>query len=128
MGERITRRLLILIACGGLIAGGISAIPQAQAGGHMVTASVSWVGPRCIDATQPVAGNYYQLMTGPICSGSRELTVSTGANSGQWVGLDPIIGSASSVACFLIIDGRIDYSDYAAAGDGHDCNCLRILL
>jgi hypothetical protein len=38
------------------------------------------------------------------------------------------MGPAGSVSCSLHINGQLDNADSAVAFDGHDANCLRVLI
>jgi hypothetical protein len=46
---------------------------------------------------------------------------------GQLVGQDPVVGNNDWVSCTITINGRVEWTDYASLGDGHDANCLRVM-
>lgn len=100
---------------------------------NQVSAStlVEWQGSPCVQATGPSVGNPYVLGTPsytcqPGPSGAPrwarwdELRV-----SGQYVGVDPIMGDNNWIKCTLFINGAVEVSDYATRGDGTNVTCLR---
>lgn len=119
-------RILSGVLVGGavLAAATLGAIP-ANASTHSITSIVSWRGANCIQDESPQINNLYLTSVGTICGGSS--TASYTAGSGAWVGSNPIMGAASYISCQLWVDGHLEWSDFANAGDGHDANCLRIL-
>jgi hypothetical protein len=111
------------------------AAPHSQAYINQVSAStlVEWQGSSCVAATGPSLGNPYLL-------GSPSYTCQPGPPgavrwarwdelrvSGQLVGVNPIMGDNNWIKCTLFINGAVEISDYAAAGDGTDVSCLRVV-
>ncbi|MBF9328180.1 excalibur calcium-binding domain-containing protein [Mycobacteroides chelonae] len=80
---------------------------------------VTWTGTDCIDITAPDSSPARVLTTTNHCGGTTRFTQS--ANGSQLVGADPIMGSAESITCEILV-GRL--RDSGTRGDGHDVNCL----
>jgi hypothetical protein len=91
-----------------------------------ITSTITWTGAPCIRVTSPHLANRYLVSPGVICGGVSR--VSYWASPGMYVGADPIMDGASSVSCSLMINGWMDNADSAIAHDGHDANCLRVLV
>ena len=107
--------------------GGIALAAPAQAQmGAWITSTVTWTGKDCIGVNFPDLDNRDFTDYGTICGGVTRVTY--WATLGQYVGADPVMGPASSVSCSLMINGTLDNADSAVAHDGHDANCLRILV
>lgn len=85
-----------------------------------------WTGKDCIGVNYPDLDNRYFTDYGTICGGVSRVTY--WAELGQYIGADPVMGPASSVSCSLMINGELDNADSAIAHDGHDANCLRVLI
>lgn len=80
---------------------------------------VYWAGTPCIDILQATG------VRQTVCGGSATFTAVTGP--GRTIGIDPIMGAASSISCLFYLNGTLDYVDLAYAGDGTDVNCIRSL-
>ena len=121
--RRRTRRVrvaLVLLAVGALIVASFIGATRAKADTEFwLETTVSWYGTDCIMATDP-SRNYahVKLCNSPVIA-------SIWAVPGQTVGLDPHMGDAYVMACTVSIDGQINYTDSATAGDGTDVNCIR---
>lgn len=109
------------------------AAPHSNAYVRQVSAStlVEWQGSSCVAAVGPSLGNPYVIGTpsytcqpGPVGS-SRWARWDELRVSGQYVGVDPIMGDNNWVRCTLFINGVLEMTDYADAGDGTDVTCLR---
>jgi hypothetical protein len=48
--------------------------------------------------------------------------------TGDFYGVDPIMGAASVIACNTFVDEVVQVADSARAEDGHDATCLRIMM
>ncbi|ALR11060.1 hypothetical protein BST43_05660 [Mycobacteroides saopaulense] len=90
-----------------------------SAGGTDYETVVTWTGTDCIDITAPDASPARVLGTTNHCGGRTQFT--QGATGSQLVGADPIMGSAESITCEILV-GRL--RDSGTRGDGHDVNCL----
>jgi hypothetical protein len=89
------------------------------------TSRIQWSGSRCIDVRSARRDNKTQSVTDSVCSRDGTWRYSEEATTGQLVGGDPIMGDADSISCQLYINGQLEFSDKADAGDGTDVNCLR---
>jgi hypothetical protein len=116
--KRLIAALFLVVLGGGILA------PPANASGAFVRTEVTWTGAACIDVTLSDTSSTYTYTKG-VCSGSYVLTESN-VWPGDWIGVDPIMGSASYIECTMWIDGYLAWQDDAARGDGTDVNCLRI--
>ncbi|MCV7251624.1 DUF732 domain-containing protein [Mycobacterium hackensackense] len=93
---------------------------------RQVATTVTWSGPACIDVKSAVVGQPTQLVSQQICSPDRSVTRNEGARkSGDFFGVDPIMGSADFLSCQVDVDGAVRVRDQGTAGDGHDINCLQ---
>jgi hypothetical protein len=119
-------RFFLNMVFGALLAAAVLFAPPAQASGSYARTLVSWEGSPCIDMRFSDATSSYTYVRS-ACGGSFTWTESN-VWSGDWVGVDPIMGTASFIACDLWVDGALSWTDYAYAGNGHDVNCLRIKL
>lgn len=105
------------------IVGTIAAASPAEASyWRYATTTVQWGGSSCINVQ---AANEYGLRT--LCGYGNSWDLDERPYVGQGFGMDPIMGNASWVACYVYLDGQLVYSDSAYAGDGHDANCNRSL-
>lgn len=96
-------------------------------------AVVEWQGTNCVLASGPSMGNRYIIGTpsttcvagyyGAVHSASWDQN----GYSGQYVGIDPIMGDNNWISCVVYVNGRVEKTDYASAGDGSDVNCLRVV-
>lgn len=86
---------------------------------------VQWGGSPCVQIYGASVGNPY-LIGSPIyeCGGGQAQWVEY-RSTGQVVGVDPEMGNNSWIACQLYVNGRLEYSDSANAGDGNQVSCLR---
>lgn len=90
---------------------------------------VEWAGSPCVQVYGASVGNPY-LIGSPVwqcdSNGSPHWAEWTESRaSGQVVGIDPEMGNNSWIKCTLWINGRVEYVDYATAGNGHQVSCLR---
>lgn len=102
----------------------------ANASNHDTLTIVSWGGSSiCIWITSPTFGDYWSKSTDYVCDEDQEVQVRTPASSGQYVGADPFTNNPGIrwAGCTVIIDGNVDFADYAEYGDVTDVNCLRVL-
>lgn len=97
--------------------------PALQSGGSGAGGSfetvVTWTGTDCIDITAPDSSPAKTLGTTNHCGGTARFTQE--AVGSQMVGADPVMGSAESITCEILV-GRL--RDSSTRGDGHDVNCL----
>jgi hypothetical protein len=96
-------------------------IPPAAAGQY--TTIVTWSDTPCVEVVVP---NYSEMLHQNLCYPEQAAQLYHTAAPGQLVGADPIMGSASSIACSVLADysGLVLFRDVAAAGDGSDVNCI----
>lgn len=103
------------------------AAPAQAITGSYITATVSWGPTACVEVHEPdPSTGRTTYATGTAC-GNGFLQVSYFAPVGTLVGIDPVMGANSTVSCSIVASGRLLYSDYGTAGDGHDITCLRTL-
>jgi hypothetical protein len=125
------RRALAAVVAATAVAGGVAAAAPAQARPYsepsVITSVVYWTGADCISV------EYSEGFTTNVamkCGGYSERTYL--AVPGQFVGADPMplpTDPTTTLGCLLRIDGGVDNTDYAPAGDVHnDVDCLRILV
>ena len=94
---------------------------------------VEWAGTPCVAATGPSMGNPYVIGTPSVtcqpgpAGAPRWSRWDEVRASGQYVGVDPIMGGNAWISCALYINGALEMTDYAAAGDGTDVTCLRVV-
>lgn len=109
------------------------AAPNAHARYITAVTVVEWQGTGCVVATGPSLGNPYLLGTpSTTCMGGPPGSVrwarwDQGGYSGQYIGVNPIMGANNWISCTLYVNGAIEVSDYASAGDGTDVTCLRVV-
>lgn len=95
--------------------------PKAEANYGSANVEVFWTGTPCIEVmvatgqTQTVCGGYHNFYN-------------HNAVPGITTGVDPIMGSATSISCTFFLNGYVEYFDYAERGDGTDVNCLRAIV
>jgi hypothetical protein len=125
--RKITKAALVGGAAAAAIAAtvGMASPANAYSYAHSVTTEITWGGSYCIPTWS--AGLYNRYTTGfdTLCGGSRTFTEI--ARPGEWYGADPDMGNASWVACTTWVDGHLDMSDYASAGNGHEASCLDVM-
>lgn len=110
------RWLALMMVLGAVVAASFIGMGRAAAG--TATVKVYWTGATCIDV-QHVYGN---IQT--VCGGfARFDNPDTGP--GYITGVDPIMGLADQISCEFYLNGIMQWSDWAAAGDGTDVNCIR---
>ena len=94
---------------------------------------VEWQGTPCVTATGPSLGNPYVIGTPSVtCQPGPSGAVRWSRwdevrSSGQYVGVNPIMGGNAWIRCTLFINGAVEVTDFAAAGDGTDVTCLRVV-
>lgn len=127
------RGFIVLGSILGVLVAALFWAAPAKAYINQVSAStlVEWQGSSCVQATGGSVGNPYVLGTpsytcqpGPV-SAARWARWDEIRVSGQYVGIDPIMGDNNWIKCTLFINGAVEVSDYAARGDGTDVTCLR---
>ena len=125
--RKITKAALVGGAAAAAIAATVGvAAPANAAHYHNVTSVVSWSGVDCIAIEGPsIASNGYRLESGSLCGGTSRANYNI--PNGGYAGANPIMGRASWISCATYIDGVLRETDYAAAGDGHDANCLWVI-
>ncbi|OBF95122.1 hypothetical protein A5790_01905 [Mycobacterium sp. 852002-51152_SCH6134967] len=98
-------------------------------GNKVVTATtrLQWAGSRCISILSARQDDRTRTGEDRICADSGTWRYSEQATSGHLIGGDPIMGDADWIACQLYINGQLEFSDRADAGDGSDVSCLRTL-
>ncbi|AEL97976.1 hypothetical protein CL65_gp068 [Mycobacterium phage Patience] len=113
-----TRMLLIAIAIGAMIAaiGIIISSPAKATPWSYVRVEVFWTGTPCIYVRVPEGDLRY------ACGGA--YTFWNDGPVGSLLGVDPIMGAASTLSCVLYLNGLIELTDYGVAGDGTDINCM----
>lgn len=107
--------------------GSPEAVPNvAGSGSHEVTTHIEWSGPQnFIEFNWPLLTDHRQIVKGKVPG--NQVNLVQRAVSGDYFGADPIIGDNAYVSCVVTVDGREVLRDAAARGDGHDCNCLRVM-
>lgn len=91
-----------------------------------VTVAVTWSGPTdCVNVWESAPGNRSDLVYAGACDPDQAISATYSVRSGDWVGADPEIGYADTIACSLAVNDQIVFSDGAARGDGHEVSCLR---
>lgn len=122
--KRIAAAAIFVVAAVIFVAGVLSA--PAQASASFVRTVVYWEDSYCIDVVISDKFSTYTY-TKSVCNSIHEYTL-TESNvwPGDWIGMDPIMGSASWIGCTMWIDGVVSWRSAAYAGDGYDVNCLRV--
>jgi len=115
----------IVIAAGGIAPANAFASPPATTRG--VVTYLNWSGTDCIDIRRANQSNPTEVVTEPVCTYTGQWFFPEKRTTGQLYGADPIMGSATEITCNVKVDGVLVASEYAAAGDGHDANCLRVM-
>lgn len=77
---------------------------------------VFWTDTNCIRVIDATGKEFYP------CGGSA--TFVSPAISGTKTGVNPIMGSATTISCTFYLNGLIEYTDLAIRGDGTDVNCI----
>lgn len=90
---------------------------------------VRWSGSDCVQVYGASINNPY-LIGSPVwqCAGGGGVHAATWTEyrgSGQVIGVDPEMGSNAWISCTLWVNGVVEFSDYATAGNGHQVSCLR---
>ena len=105
----------------------LGAAPAQAYGSAYAHTIVSWGGTACIEHSGASNGNAYALGYGHTCMPYSHVAAWDETRySGQWIGVDPIMGNADWIGCTITVNGY-SYTDYASAGDGTDVNCLRVV-
>lgn len=136
MSNHAIVRTALLITLGWLFAATLGTAPQANAYREvMVTTKVYWGNTVCVDFEGPRTGSPYLTGTNTACfygaadSNGRWAQWFDYAISGQYTGINPIMGANQWIRCEVWIDAgygpRLEWTDHADRGDGHDVNCLR---
>lgn len=86
---------------------------------------LDWAGTRCIEVQSAQRSDPTKSASSTVCSDAGNWEYSEHPAAGDLVGGDPVMGDADWISCTLYINGKLDYSDRADAGDGTDVNCLR---
>src|SRR4029077_341768 len=100
-----------MLAAAGIATAVGMASPAQASGWHYTKTMVQWGGSSCINVQE---ANAYGYST--YCGYGNAWELNERPYSGQSLGLDPIMGNASWIACQVYVDGRLDYADYASAG------------
>lgn len=118
--------LVLFTILASLVAWLFWAAPDAAAS-RWVTAvtRVQWGDSPCVQVYGASQSNPW-LIGAPIyqCGGGQAEWVEQ-RQSGQVVGIDPEMGANSWISCTLWINGAVEWSDSALAGDGNQVSCLR---
>jgi len=122
------KKLSKAVLVGGVAAAALAATvgvaaPANARSWHYTKTMVQWGGSSCINVQE---ANVYGYST--YCGFGNAWELNETPYVGQNLGLDPIMGNASWISCQVYVDGRLDYSDFASAGDGTDVNCTRSML
>lgn len=129
MQQHVMRIVSIAVCLGATVALSIvTPTPNAAARyGHEVQTHIEWTGPQnFIEFNWPLLTDHKQVVRGKV-SGNNQVNLVQQAVPGDYFGADPIIGDNSYISCTVTVDGREALRDAAYRGDGHDCNCLRIM-
>jgi hypothetical protein len=102
-------------------------IPTGTVGSVTAFTRIDWAGTRCIEMSSARSNDPNQSGSGTVCSDNGSWEYSEHPVSGNLVGGDPVMGDATWISCKLYLNGKLNYSDRADAGDGTDVNCLRKL-
>ncbi|AGB21679.1 hypothetical protein Mycsm_01262 [Mycobacterium sp. JS623] len=102
-------------------------IPTATVGTVTAFTRIDWAGTRCIELRSARSNNPTQWGSGTVCSDNGSWEYSEHPVSGNLVGGDPVMGDATWISCKLYLNGKLNFSARANAGDGTDVNCLRKL-
>jgi hypothetical protein len=94
---------------------------------HHVMTYLNWSGSNCIDIRRANQSDPSQIETIPVCTSTGQWFYPEERVSGQFYGADPMMGQATEITCNVKVDGTLVSSSYAAAGDGHDANCLLVM-
>jgi hypothetical protein len=129
--RRITKAALVGGAAAAAIAATVGVASPANATDgydavpiHRVHVEVYWTGSNCLQGWTPVGGNHNSVGSVTQCNYSHQLYWDYAAAPGEWIGVDPEMGSNASIACSVSVDGYGVASDSALAGDGHEASCL----
>lgn len=124
MWGKITLAAALVVASGGTAA-------PAQANVAYAYTLVTWSGTSCIAHQGASMGNPWMLGSNMTCDmygwPVRSAEWSERRSSGQWIGIDPLMGNADWIGCTITVDG-LSYSDFASADDGTDVSCLRVVF
>lgn len=113
----MTRLLLASVAAGGLL---VALTPPAGATpGEVIHVHTAWGPYPCIQLSDPTG-------THSACGGFADATYY--ASAGEWIGVDPIIGTNDWVSCTISNSSGVFFSDFGTLGDGHDINCYGTLV
>jgi Excalibur calcium-binding domain len=101
----------------------ITGSPVIPSAAGRYTTTIAWGDSPCIEAVVP---NYSEMPHQMFCDPDQSTQFFHTAAPGQLVGADPIMGSASSIACSVMrdYDGALVIEDAAGTGDGTDVNCI----
>lgn len=105
----------------------VAVVPEQTAASmpvHHVMTYLNWSNSYCIDIRRANQSDPTQIETIPVCTGTGQWFYPEDRVSGQYYGADPMLGQATEITCNVKVDGNLVASNYAAAGDGHDANCL----
>lgn len=105
----------------------LTAFPTGAASrSDVVSIAVTWTGqPSCVYVWEPNPTDRRLIQYGATCSAEQTTSARYVARPGDWVGADPEIGDADTIACTIAVNGQIVFSDGAHRGDGHEVSCLR---
>ena len=124
--KKFFRPALAAVVCG--ISVGMLTAPPARAMSryYAVDVSVTWTDRTCVDVMEPSSVDRARLVYSSACRANGMASVSYLVSSGEYFGVDPIMGDNTYIHCSAALNGQMMYNSWARAGDGTDVNCLGI--
>lgn len=123
-----TRRFLVGMGVGGLLAAGALAAPLAHAMfSHTARTEISWAGTECIGAWSAIPFDRSQKAYATVCPGSGTYVLNeVGIFPGDYFGVGIPLTGQTFIRCVTWLDGVLQYEDeaFGALGSG-EANCLR---
>jgi hypothetical protein len=114
-------------AAGALALAMVTAAPaQAQVRYYSAEVTLTWTDRTCVDVIEPNGYDRTQLTYNQACRPNGIASVRYAVSSGEYFGVDPIMGDNTYLHCSASLNGVQVYNSWGTAGDGTDINCIGI--
>lgn len=101
-------------------------VSSAQVRYWTVDVVVAWSSRTCVELVEPDSYDRSRLLSTQACRSNGTAATTYVVSTGEYYGVDPIMGDNQSLYCAVSLNGGRVYVDYGVAGDGTDINCLGI--
>lgn len=93
---------------------------------YTVDVNLTWSARTCVDLMEPSSVDRTRLIYTQACRVNGMASTSYVVSSGDYFGVDPIMGDNEYLHCSAALNGVNVYNSWATAGNGVQVSCLGI--